>query len=129
MTKQTQQTDGTSMMPFGWMTTFNGGSALSGLTRATEACSKAGVAWQQELARFTAARLERDGAFGQKLLGAKNWLEAVKIQQDWFQSTGQDYAEETNRLVQMAQKIGAELVHAAEAESGATAHGARGAAE
>lgn len=127
MNKQSQQTDSASMMPFGWMATING-SALTGLTRATEACNKAGVAWQQELARFTTARLQRDGEFGQKLLGAQNWLEAVKVQQDWLQSAGQDYAEETNRLVQMAQKIGADLMHSAEVETEAS-RAARGAAD
>lgn len=128
MTKQTQQTDSASMMPFGWMTTFNS-PALTGLTRATEACSKAGVAWQQELTRFTTARLERDGEFGQRLFGAKNWLEAIKVQQDWIQSAGQDYVDETNRLMQMAQKISAELIHSAQAETEATPRGVQGAAE
>lgn len=128
MTKQVQHTDDASSMPFGWMATING-SGLAGLTRATEACNRAGVAWQQELARFTTARLQSDGEFGQRLFGAKNWADAVKVQQDWIKTAGQDYFDEANRLVQMAQKIGAEMMHPTEAESETASRGVRGAAE
>jgi hypothetical protein len=110
------------------MATLNS-SGMGGLTRATEACNRAGVAWQQELARFTTARLQSDGEFGQKLFGAKNWADAVKVQHDWIKTAGQDYLDEANRLVQMAQKIGAEMMHPLDAEAETIARSARGAAE
>lgn len=128
MTKQAQTTDGTPPMPFGWMATLNN-STLNSFTRAAEACGKAGMAWQQELTRFTTARLQRDGELGQKLLSAQNWADAMRIQQDWIKSAGQDYAEEANRLMQMAQKVSAEMMQPPQAESEQTSRHIRGAAE
>jgi len=113
MSKQTQQTDGPfAGMPLPWMAGVND-SALKNLTRATETCQKACLAWQQEIARFANARWQRDSEAAQRILSSSNWSEAVKVQQEWLTSTSQDYFDEANRLVQLAQKVGSDVMQPA----------------
>ena len=105
MSKQTHQTmDAAPVMPAFWVATVNG-SALDALRRATDACSKACFAWQQELTRFTVARLKSDSELGQKLLSSQNWSDAIKLQQDWMAAAGQDYFDEARNLMQLAQEV------------------------
>jgi hypothetical protein len=110
MSKQTQHTDGAwPGMGLPWISGLNG-SAMSNLSRATETCQKACLAWQEEIARFAKARWQRDSEAAQRMLMSPNWSEALKVQQEWLTSAGQDYADEANRLVQLAQKIGSDVV-------------------
>ncbi len=113
MSKQTQQTDGPfAGMPLPWMAGLNE-SAMKNLSRATETYQKACLAWQQEITRFASARWQRDSEAAQKMLASPNWSEAMKVQQEWLTSTGQDYADEANRLVQLAQKAGSDVMQPA----------------
>jgi len=117
MSKQAQPEGGPS--PFPWMGALEG-SPMENLTRAGEAYTKACVAWQQELARFAAARLQQDGELGRRLLTSGNWLEAIRLQQEWASAVSRDYFEEANRLMQLAQQAGAELVQPSSGETPAT---------
>lgn len=90
-----------------WLSTLNG--SAEGLMRASQSCMKACLVWQQEFARFATSRLQRDSEFSQHLLASRSWSDAVKAQQDWAATTGQDYLDEATRLLQLAQSTGAEL--------------------
>ncbi len=128
MTKQHSESSVTAS-PFPWLAELNG-SALSALTRTGECCGKACVEWQQEVARFTTARLQSDSQVGQQLLACQNWADAAKVQSDWIASLMRDYADEANRLVQLASKLGADLTQARLAETrSATRHQGLQAAE
>lgn len=98
--------------PLSWMTGLNC-SAMETFARGSEAFAKALQEWQQELSRFTTARLQRDSELGQKLLGCHDWSEAMKLQQEWLSAMGQDYFEEGNRLLQLVQKVGGDLTNGA----------------
>ena len=105
-----KQTDGAwPDMPLPWMAGLNG-SAMTNLSRATETCQKACLAWQEEIARSAKTRWQRDSEAAQRMLTSPNWSEAMKVQQEWLTSAGQDYADEVNRLVQLAQKAGTDVM-------------------
>lgn len=91
-------------------TPWSNGPTLDALTRAGEACSQACQAWQQEVARFTAARLQSDSELGRKLVGCGDWAEAAKLQQEWALAMAQDYMNEGNRMFQLAWKFGGEMM-------------------
>lgn len=118
MAKQAQPDGGPSLFP--WMGALEG-SAMENLTRAGEAYTKACVAWQQELARFTTARLQQDGELGRRLLTSGNWWDAIRLQQEWASAVSRDYFEEANRLMHLAQQAGAELAQPVSSETHATA--------
>jgi hypothetical protein len=82
---------------------------VDALTRAGESCTKACQAWQEEVVRFTASRLECDSELGRKLVACRNWADAAKLQQDWAAITAQDYLNEANRMTQLASKFGAKV--------------------
>ena len=110
MSKPAQQPDGSLPgMTFPWMAGLDE-SALKNLTRASETCQKACVAWQQELTRFASSRWQRDSEAAQRILTSPNWSAAMKVQQEWLTSAGQDYFDEANRLVQLAQKVGSDVM-------------------
>ena len=75
-----------------------------------EACGKACQAWQEEVIRFTSARLECDAELGHKLMACGNWAEAVNLQFDWAVNTARDYLNEANRLAQLASALGAKMM-------------------
>lgn len=90
--------------PFSWMT-LGTGSPLDAFARTGEACQKAALAWQEEVARFMTARLESDNRFGQKLIACRDWAAAAKLQTEWAAAIAQDYLDETNRLVRLASQV------------------------
>ena len=65
---------------------------------------KACVDWQQEVARFTAARLDQDRRLQESLVACRNVADAMKLQQDWAFAAIKDYFEETNRLASIASR-------------------------
>ncbi|HTP81808.1 MAG TPA: phasin family protein [Alphaproteobacteria bacterium] len=119
MTKQTQQTDSAwPGMQLPWMAGLNG-SGMKNLSQATETCQRACAAWQQEIARFANARWQRDSEAAQRMLTSANWSEAMKVQQEWLTSAGQDYVDEMNRLMQLAQKVGSDVMQQPESRQAA----------
>ena len=113
MTKHTQQQQklgptGLTAVPLAWFD----GSFLESFTRTTEACGKAYRAWQEEVVRFTSERLERDNEFGRKLVACRDWGDAAKLQQDWAAAMAQDYLSESNRIIQLASKLGNDVLAA-----------------
>lgn len=86
------------------------GYMLDSMMRMGEACTAACQAWQREAARFVAARLESDGELGRKLMTCDSWSEMLRLQQDWAGAMAQDYLNQTNRLVQLASNMGAQMM-------------------
>lgn len=85
-------------------------SAFDAMTRMGEGCAQVCQAWQQEVARFTASRLESDGELGRKLMTCGNWAEAARLQQYWASAMAQDYLNQANRMVQLASRMGAQMM-------------------
>ena len=81
------------------------GTVFEAMTRGVEACTKAGLLYQDALLRFAASRLEGDSKNWRALFTCKNWAEAAEIQRDWASSTAQDYVEEVGHLVQLTSRI------------------------
>lgn len=108
------RTDATApaALPLSWMTGFNR-PAMETFARGSDVFARAAQEWQQEIARFTTARFQRDSELGQKLLECHDWSEAMRLQQEWLSSMGQDYLDEGNRLLQMVQKVGGDLTNGA----------------
>jgi len=85
-------------------------TALQTMRQTTESY----FAWQRELVRFATARLQRNAEFGQAFVSARNWSDAIKLQQEWAQSTIDDFTEETKKLMEIAAGAGAEAARGAE---------------
>ncbi len=92
-----------------WMS----GPAMQAVTRANEACSRACQEWQQELVRFTTARIQTDTQHVQRLATCQNWADAARLHQEWALAAAQDFAKEANQLIQLASKLGSDLAVAA----------------
>ena len=88
------------------------GSMLEAMTRMGEVCTGACQTWQQEITRFATARYESDNDLARRLMTCGNWTEAARLQQDWAGTMMQDYLNQTNRMVQLAATLGAELMAA-----------------
>jgi hypothetical protein len=93
-----------SLGPLAAVTLANG-PMFDAFTRAGEACTKACLAWQQELVRFTGARLTKDSQLGQSMTECQNLTDLAKAQQDWAAAAAQDYLNEATRLTELAAKL------------------------
>ena len=105
---------------------WTGGPALETFTSMGEPCGRACAAWQQEVLRFATERLRKDSDTGWRLASCQNWADAAKVQQEWAQTTVEDYFAEANRLAQLASTLGTDLfrslgVRAEEGENGENA--------
>jgi hypothetical protein len=58
--------------------------------------------WQSEWTNFVATRIEHDRATLTRLAGCRDFLEAAKIQQDWFAEATAAYLEEGRRIAAIA---------------------------
>lgn len=56
------------------------------------------TAINEEIASFTAERMQENTRASQSLMQCKEWQDAVRVQQEWLQSTSQSYLQETQRL-------------------------------
>jgi hypothetical protein len=81
------------------------GAFLTNLTRSGEAYAEACLAWQSEIFRFAASRLQWDAKVGEALASCKSVAELAEVQKDWVESTVKDYVDEGNRLFQLANKL------------------------
>jgi hypothetical protein len=104
MAKHATPSDRSDVTSFPLTPAFNS-AFLDTFTRTGETCAKAYLAWQDELFRFMASRLQRDGKVSQALASSKMLDEAAEVQRDWLQSTVQNYVDEANRLTQLAAKM------------------------
>lgn len=65
-------------------------------------CLAATTAFEQEMLRFWAARLQRDLATGAALWQARDPQTIAKLQSEWAATAMQDYAEQYARLIGLA---------------------------
>jgi hypothetical protein len=79
-----------------------------------ESCARTFLAYQQELMRFTASRLQSAAALGQTLAQSRDWFEAATAQQRWFAASLAEYAQETQRLLHLSSELAVEQAHKAE---------------
>lgn len=77
--------------------------------RTGSAYSTAYLAWQDEILRFTSARLERDAEFGTNLLKCDKWADAARLQQSWVTAAVEDYVNEANKLFALATNLTADM--------------------
>jgi hypothetical protein len=98
-------------------------TVFKALTRGVEACTKAGLLYQDALLRFTTSRLEGDSKIWRALLTCKNWAEVAEIQRDWASSTAQDYVDEVGHLVQLTSRIAAPWMASPRADASAAKGG------
>lgn len=89
--------------------TFLNGPIVDAVVRTTESYGKAYLAWQEEILRFAATRLQRDSELGQALANTRSWADAAKLQQEWTASTIRDYTNETTRLFEIAADAGSKI--------------------
>ena len=100
----THDTDSRRSAPHDAPATWNLRLATT-MTQTGEVCLKAYLDWQQEVARFVAARLEQDRRTQQSLAVCRNAGDVLKLQQDWALSAIRDYYDEADRLTQIASRI------------------------
>jgi Phasin protein len=88
---------------------FFNGPVVDVFMRTTESCSKACLAWHEEVLRFAAERMQRDSELGHALVNTHSWADAAKLQQEWAASTLRDYTNETTRLFEIAADAGSKI--------------------
>ena len=90
---------GAAAMPFA---AGNLAPVIEVAARTGSACSRAYLAWQDEVLRFTSARLQRDAELGTNLLKCDKWADAARLQQSWMTEAVEDYVSQVNRLFELA---------------------------
>jgi hypothetical protein len=76
-----------------------------------ETCARTLLAYQQELMRFAASRLQSGAELGRTLAQSHDWFEAVSAQQRWFAAAMTEYAREGQRLLHISSELAIEHTH------------------
>ncbi|MGQ3071224.1 MAG: phasin family protein [Ferrovibrionaceae bacterium] len=77
-------------------------SAFEGFMQSGQACLQACTDWRNEVMRFFDQRLKADEKLGAALGECKSLVEIADLQRNWAMTAAQDYAEEAQRLAQIA---------------------------
>ena len=77
----------------------------AGFWQAGEAYTKACADWQQELTRFTSARLEECRELQQALAKCRTMGDVAKLQQEWAMVAARAYITEATRLAGIFAKL------------------------
>ena len=72
------------------------------LPDAMQACVEAGTCWQQEMARFVERPLAENGRSWQAVTAARDVAGLLKVPLEWSLNAATDYAEEAQRMRQLA---------------------------
>lgn len=70
-----------------------------------EACSKGFAQWQDEVARFAQSRLQRNSELAEAMTRCRDLNDMVGLQQEWLKASGQDYLQQTARMMGIASRI------------------------
>ena len=70
-----------------------------------EACSKGFAQWQDEVARFTQARLQRNSELADAMAHCRDVNDMVGLQQEWLKAASQDYLQQTARMMGIASRL------------------------
>lgn len=76
-------------------------SALGAVSNAGQAYMNGLAAINQEMASFLQARLRHDIELGESLARCRTLADATKVQSDWLKRTTEEYAAETQKLVEL----------------------------
>lgn len=90
--------------PTDTLAAMNGQMSKTMLT-ATDICLKNFAAWQKEVAEFTQRRASTNTRLLRSLPGCANWEDVMSLQQDWLKTAGEDYLDETGRMMSLNQRI------------------------
>ncbi len=85
-------------------------SVIEAYARAWRAYLQASTRFGQEFTSFVTERMRKDTELGQDLSKCRTWTEAADVQSRWMHSTADDYAHETEKVM--------EIVSAAAQENG-----------
>ena len=77
------------------------GSALGAVTHAGQAYVNGLAALNQEMASFLQARLRRDIELGEALARCRTLADATDVQNEWLKRTTEDYASESQKLMEL----------------------------
>ncbi|WP_162175150.1 phasin family protein [Fodinicurvata fenggangensis] len=81
------------------------GQVTEAMMSATDNCLKNMAIWQREVADFTARRMKTNSTLLRSLPGCANWDDVVSLQQGWMRTAGEDYIDETGRLMSLSQRL------------------------
>ena len=98
------------------------GDSLGAFAQAGQAYMEGVMELNREFARFVQSRLQRDLELGRSLAGCRALSEFTDIQQRWLKETTEQYAAETQKLVELGAQLASKSwgsVRPAEAESSA----------
>ncbi|MBL8691613.1 MAG: hypothetical protein JNL04_21065 [Rhodospirillaceae bacterium] len=84
-------------------TVFSGPMAQA--VAAGEACAKACIEMQDEMVRFTKARLQADVDAQKAFAACGTIAEVADAQRTWFTAASRDYLEEAGKLIQMVGRL------------------------
>lgn len=76
-------------------------AAFSRVGDGVQAFAEGCLAWQQELAQFSQARLDQNQRCLAALLSSRGLADVVRIQQEWGLRAATDYTKEATRLTQL----------------------------
>jgi hypothetical protein len=75
------------------------------VTECGEACSKGLAQWQDEVARFAQARLQRNSELADAMARCRDVNDMVGVQQEWLKAASQDYMQQTARMMGIASRM------------------------
>ncbi|WP_022728400.1 phasin family protein [Fodinicurvata sediminis] len=81
------------------------GQMTEAMMSATDTCLKNMAVWQREVADFTARRMKTNSKLLRSLPSCANWDDVVSLQQGWMRTAGEDYIDETGRLLSLSQRM------------------------
>ncbi|MDX1710271.1 MAG: phasin family protein [Rhodovibrionaceae bacterium] len=86
----------------------NGAPELSAdpIGEASKAFADAAAAWQREVTDFMSRRWQRNLECCEAMLSCQEPQDAVDLQYRYAQNTAEDYLSETQRLIEIATKVG-----------------------
>jgi hypothetical protein len=70
-----------------------------------ELCSKGFAQWQDEVARFAQTRLQRNSELAEAAARCRDLNDFVGLQQEWLKLAGQDYAQQSARMMGIATRM------------------------
>ena len=84
------------------------GAAMETFSRCCQAYLTGVARMNSEIAGFMAKRLTHDAELSASLARCGSWEEAADLQRDWAREAAEEYAEEANRLVELASTVATE---------------------
>lgn len=104
MKKDTRTAGSETENPAEAMAAMNG-QMTEAMMSATDTCLKNMAVWQREVTDFTARRMKTNSKLLQTLPSCANWDDVVSLQQGWMRTAGEDYIDETGRLMSLSQRM------------------------